>query len=104
MTDTATQDLQLDVRGLPCVNRRAIIFGGFDRLAEGESLVVVNDHEPVGLRGHFEDIVPGRYRWEALPRTDEAFRVRITRSAFDPELAREGAAALTALTGHSCDH
>jgi len=104
MTDTATQDIQLDVRGLPCVNRRAIIFGGFDRLAEGESLIVINDHEPVGLRGHFEDIVPGRYRWEALPRTDEAFRVRITRAAFDAELAREGAAALAALARHSCDH
>ena len=41
---------------------------------------------------------------EMLPRIDEAFRVRITRSAFDPELAREGAAALAALARHSCDH
>ena len=104
MTDIATRDIELDVRGLPCVNRRAIIFGNFDQLSDGESLIVINDHEPVGLRGHFEDIVPGRYRWEALPRVDEAFRVRITRSAFDPELAREGAAALAALARHSCDH
>lgn len=104
MTDIAIQDLEVDVRGLPCVNRRAIIFSSFDRLAEGESLVVINDHEPVGLRGHFEDIVPGHYRWDALPRTDEAFRVRITRSAFDPELAREGATALAALERHSCEH
>ncbi len=104
MTDIATRDLELDVRGLPCINRRAIIFGGFDRLADGESLIVINDHEPVGLRGHFEDTVPGCYRWEALPRTNEAFRVRITRSAFDPDLAREGATALAALVRHSCDH
>ena len=73
MTDTATQDLQLDVRGLPCVNRRAIIFGGFDRLTEGESLIVINDHEPVGLRGHFEDVVPGRYRWKRYPASTKHF-------------------------------
>lgn len=51
---------------------------------------------PVGLRGHFEDVASG-YSWEPLPRTSDAFRVRITRSAYDPELARQNAAALAAL-------
>ena len=35
MTDTGlAQTLELDVRGMPCVNRRAIIFGNFANLAE----------------------------------------------------------------------
>ena len=105
MTDTGlAQTLELDVRGMPCVNRRAIIFGNFAKLADGESLIVINDHEPVGLRGHFEDVASGYYSWEPLPRTSDAFRVRITRSAYDPELARTGAAALAALERHACDH
>lgn len=103
MTDSLN-DLELDVRGLPCANRRAIIFGNFEHLAEGESLIVINDHEPVGLRGHFEDVASGCYEWEPLQRAPGAFRIRITRAAYSEERARAGAAVVAAMMSHSCDH
>lgn len=103
MTDSLT-DLELDVRGLPCANRRAIIFGNFEQLDVGESLIVINDHEPVGLRGHFEDIASGCYEWEPLQRGPDAFRIRITRAVYSEERARAGAAVLAGLAQHGCDH
>ncbi len=103
-TDTATADIELDVRGLPCSDRRAIIFGNFHQLADGESLVVINDHEPVGLRGHFEEIASGHYRWDCRQLGPNEFRVRITREAFSADLARQGAEALANLGGHGCNH
>ena len=104
MTDSSLTELELDVRGLPCANRRAIIFGNFDNLAVGESLIVINDHEPVGLRGHFEDVASGCYEWEPLQRAPDAFRIRITRAAYSEERARAGAVAMAALTHQGCDH
>lgn len=103
-TDTARTDIELDVRGLPCANRRAIIFGNFEHLADGEALIVINDHEPVGLRGHFEEIASGHYRWDCREIGPQEFRVRITREAFSADLAREGAEALAGLGRHGCDH
>ena len=53
----------------------------FDGLAKGESLVVVNDHMPNGLRRHFEEQRPGAFGWTALEDGPEVFRVEITKTA-----------------------
>jgi len=40
---------EVDVRALPPHERHIVVLGLFDKLAVGESLAVVNDHEPVHL-------------------------------------------------------
>jgi CRP-like cAMP-binding protein/uncharacterized protein (DUF2249 family) len=40
-----------------------MIFSAFDSLGLGETLVLVNDHEPRPLRLQFEELRPGRFSW-----------------------------------------
>jgi CRP/FNR family cyclic AMP-dependent transcriptional regulator len=40
-----------------------MIFSAFDSLVVGETLVLVNDHEPRPLRLEFEELRPGRFSW-----------------------------------------
>jgi uncharacterized protein (DUF2249 family) len=81
MSSTATPACTVDIRRLgACPDRKALVLATFDGLAVGESLVVVNDHLPNGLRRHFEDQRPGAYGWEALEEGPEIFRVEITKT------------------------
>jgi len=50
-----------------------------DALARGESLVVVNDHLPRGLRIHFDEQRPGLFSWRHLEEGPDVFRVEIER-------------------------
>ncbi|MGQ3414040.1 DUF2249 domain-containing protein [Natrinema versiforme] len=45
---------RLDVRDVPPVNRHPKIHDAFDALEPGESLTIVNDHEPKPLFYEFE--------------------------------------------------
>ena len=56
----------------------------------GESLVLINDHDPVPLSRQIEDRRPGQVTWEYERREPGMFRIRITRSA------SPGAAAISA--------
>jgi uncharacterized protein (DUF2249 family) len=72
----------VDIRVLgPCVERKAHVLAAFDALVEGESLVVVNDHMPNGLRRHFDELRPGGFEWTVLEDGPEVFRVEIRRTA-----------------------
>jgi uncharacterized protein (DUF2249 family) len=78
---SSTTRATVDIRCLgPCADRKAAVLAAFDALARGESLVVVNDHMPNGLRKHFEDQRPGAFGWTALEAGPEVFRVEITRT------------------------
>jgi uncharacterized protein (DUF2249 family) len=67
----------LDVRELPRRDRHPTIFSTFDALRPGESLELVNDHDPKPLRHQFEARLPGTFTWEYLEEGPEAWRVRI---------------------------
>ena len=70
----------VDIRQLgPCVERKAHVLAVFDSLARGESLVVVNDHLPRGLRAHFDELRPGLFSWRPLEDGPDVFRVEIER-------------------------
>jgi uncharacterized protein (DUF2249 family) len=54
MSSTTAPTCTVDIRCLGnCTDRKAHVLATFDALATGESLVVVNDHVPNGLRRHF---------------------------------------------------
>ncbi len=82
MSSTATPISTVDIRRLgACADRKALVLAAFDRLARGESLVVVNDHMPNGLRRHFEKHRPGAFGWTPIEEGPEVFRVEIKRTA-----------------------
>ena len=53
----------------------------FDTLRPGESLIVVNDHLPNGLRRHFDEQRPGAFAWNLIEGGPEVYRVEIRRLA-----------------------
>ncbi len=72
----------VDIRVLgPCVERKAHVLSRFDALAPGESLIVLNDHLPNGLRRHFDELRPGAFQWTVLEAGPEVYRVEIRRLA-----------------------
>ncbi|MFP4623312.1 MAG: DUF2249 domain-containing protein [Gemmatimonadota bacterium] len=76
----------LDVRVIPPREKHPAIFETFRTLAEGESFVLVNDHDPKPLRYQFEAEHRGEYGWEYVEQGPTVWRVEISREvpAVDP--------------------
>ncbi|PZT76349.1 MULTISPECIES: DUF2249 domain-containing protein [unclassified Streptomyces] len=71
----------VDVREIPHGRRHPRIFTRFARLADGESFVLVNNHDPKPLRREFEATHPDAFTWEYVESGPEQWQVRITRVA-----------------------
>lgn len=70
----------VDIRQLgPCVERKACVLAVFDALERGQSLIVVNDHLPRGLRTHLDGHRAGMFAWRALEEGPYVFRIEIER-------------------------
>lgn len=74
-----TNDRVLDVREEAPARRHELIFDTFSTLPEGESYVLVNDHDPKPLRYQFEAENAGEFSWDYLEAGPEVWRVRIGR-------------------------
>ncbi len=55
----------LDVRQMPPWERHPTIFETFEKLSVGETLKLVNDHEPKPLYYEFMAERPGQVEWES---------------------------------------
>jgi uncharacterized protein (DUF2249 family)/quercetin dioxygenase-like cupin family protein len=77
-------DHELDVRPLRKPDKHPAIFQAYAAVAAGESLVLVNDHDPRHLHDEFEVEYPGGYAWEYLAKDPGAWRIRITKLASTP--------------------
>ncbi len=71
----------LDIRALPPAQRHPLIFTTFEALADDESFVLVNDHDPKPLFYQFQAERTGQFSWEYLEKGPTAWRVRIGRQA-----------------------
>lgn len=82
MTTSLAQALDdvLDLRQIAPRERHALIFGRFDALQPGQSLQLLNDHDPRPLRYQFDDRVGGQFGWTALEAGPAVWRVQITRT------------------------
>jgi uncharacterized protein (DUF2249 family) len=69
----------LDVRVVPPPEKHPAIFRTFAALSQGESFVLVNDHDPKPLHGQFEAHFEGRFDWEYLERGPAVWKVEISR-------------------------
>jgi uncharacterized protein (DUF2249 family) len=70
---------ELDLRQVPRPQRHPLVFAKFDALAVGESMVLVNDHDPVPLHMQMDHLRPGQLNWEYVVRGPEIFRIRVRR-------------------------
>ena len=77
-------DHELDVRPLRKPDKHPAIFQAYAAVPPGESLVLVNDHDPRHLHDEFEVEHPGGYAWDYLARDRGAWRIRITKLASTP--------------------
>jgi uncharacterized protein (DUF2249 family) len=71
----------LDVRPMPPQVRHETIFQRLDGLATGETLRLVNDHDPAPLRYQLEATRPGQFQWEYVERGPEEWAIHITSKA-----------------------
>ncbi|MBN8820433.1 MULTISPECIES: iron-sulfur cluster repair di-iron protein [unclassified Spirosoma] len=69
----------LDVRVLEPRLKHPTIFSTFDALAEGESFLLINDHDPLPLQYQFKAERPGSFRWEYVAQGPEVWQVRLTK-------------------------
>ncbi|MBD0740634.1 DUF2249 domain-containing protein [Streptomyces sp. CBMA29] len=75
---------ELDVRPLPKPGRHPAVFAAYDALAVGDSLVLVNDHDPRRLREEFATEHPGGHDWRYEDKAPGEWRIRIRKLASTP--------------------
>jgi uncharacterized protein (DUF2249 family) len=75
----SSSSLELDVRVIPPRDKHPAIFRAFDGLASGQSLVIVNDHDPRRLREQFAAERPDAFDWTYEVEGPQVWRVRICR-------------------------
>ncbi len=90
----------IDVRQIPPVERHPLIFGQFHALQAGESLELVNDHDPRPLYFQMNAQAPEAFTWTYLQSGPDVWRVSIgkTRATSIPSPRSEG----NCCSGGSC--
>jgi uncharacterized protein (DUF2249 family) len=87
---TTTTPPAIDLRTLAPRDRHTVVFGQFDALQPGQSLQLLNDHDPQPLRFQLDDRAFGQFEWTALESGPTVWRVQITRvGATSPQAATD---------------
>lgn len=79
MSDTTTSTL--DVREVTPRERHPLIFDRLDALQVGETLLLVNDHDPRPLRYQLMAEKPDMFTWEPEEQGPERWVIRIRKTA-----------------------
>jgi uncharacterized protein (DUF2249 family) len=74
-----TPPVELDVRRIPPREKHPTIFQTFDGLDNGQSMMLINDHDPRPLRYQMIAERPDTFEWEYQEEGPEVWRVRISR-------------------------
>lgn len=70
---------QIDVRVIAPRERHPLIFNTFRSLGAGETMEIVNDHDPKPLFYQFQAELPGLFTWDYLENGPDTWRVRIAK-------------------------
>ena len=68
---------KIDVREIAPRDRHPLIFATFRSLGAGETMELINDHDPKPLYYQMQAEQPGRFDWDYLQDGPEVWRVRI---------------------------
>jgi uncharacterized protein (DUF2249 family) len=71
--------LELDVRPIPPREKHPTIFSTFDNLTSGQSMILINDHDPRPLRYQLSAERPDTFEWAYEEEGPAVWRVRISR-------------------------
>ena len=75
----------IDVRVIAPKEKHATIFKTWDSLCAGESMLLLNDHDPLPLYYQLSAEHAGEFRWDYLESGPDVWRVRIQKGNFpDP--------------------
>ena len=69
----------VDVRTIPPRDKHPTIFSTFDSLVPGQSMLLVNDHDPRPLRYQLAAERPNGFEWTYLEQGPATWQVRIDR-------------------------
>jgi len=78
---SATTAHALDLRQIAPPQRHSLIFSTFEALQPGQSLELVNDHDPMPLHAQFQMRSPGQFSWNYLEQGPQVWRVEIAKNA-----------------------
>ena len=70
---------ELDVRAIPHAIRHATVFGAFDAVPAGGSMVLIAPHDPIPLLHQLAERAGGRLEVSYEERGPEAWRLRLAR-------------------------
>ncbi|WP_024793555.1 DUF2249 domain-containing protein [Tomitella biformata] len=70
---------ELDVRAIPHAIRHATVFGAFDAVPAGSSMILIAHHDPIPLLNQLAERSGGRLEVAYEERGPEAWRLRLTR-------------------------
>ena len=79
--NTATTAPSVDLRTIAPRERHTLVFSTFKALLPGESMEIVNDHNPQPLKGQFESGLFGAFSWSLLESGPAQWRVQIAKPA-----------------------
>jgi uncharacterized protein (DUF2249 family) len=71
----------IDVRETIPRERHPLIFNSFAALLPGQSLQLINDHDPRPLYSQFQSLTNGQFSWNDLESGPAVWRVQIGRNA-----------------------
>lgn len=71
----------IDVREITPQERHPLIFSRFNALQPGQSLQLINDHDPRPLHAQFQSLASGRFNWTYLQSGPALWRVQIGKVA-----------------------
>ncbi|WP_296448383.1 DUF2249 domain-containing protein [Rhodoferax sp. UBA5149] len=71
----------LDLRQIAPPARHPLIFNSFAALLPGQTLELINDHDPQPLNAQFQMRSPGLFSWSYLEQGPQVWRVQIGKSA-----------------------
>lgn len=74
-----SETLKIDVTKLEPHMKHSVIFGNIERLAQGESLIIHNDHDPVPLKFRLNDEYPDQFTVEYLQSGPSVWELLVTR-------------------------
>ena len=80
MTTTPANTV-IDVQEITPRERHATIFAAFDDLEAGDTLDIVNDHDPRPLYQQLQARAPGAFSWDYLQSGPQVWRVSIRKLA-----------------------
>ncbi len=84
MTRTVNEQI-LDVRPMPPRDRHPTLMNAWHRLTAGDSILLVNDHDPLPLYYQFSCEHGGTFHWDYIESGPDIWRVRLSKGDFpDP--------------------